>query len=122
MLDRFGLGGSDKSKEEKAADAFEEHLSVYVLTKSNVIAVNYTSGDPQLASKAANTLAEAYLSWQRHAKLLQTKDATTWLSSQIEELRKKVAGSEAAVEKFRSITASTRAPTKPLSTPSSFRS
>jgi uncharacterized protein involved in exopolysaccharide biosynthesis len=102
LLDRFGLGGSDKSKEEKAADAFEEHLSVYVLTKSNVIAVNYTSGDPQLASKAANTLAEAYLSWQRHAKLLQTKDATTWLSSQIEELRKKVAGSEAAVEQFRS--------------------
>ena len=46
LLDRFGLGGSDKSKEEKAADAFEEHLSVYVLTKSNVIAVNYTVGRP----------------------------------------------------------------------------
>ena len=102
LLDRLGLGASDKSKEERAADAFQDHLSVYVLTKSNVIAVNYTSGDPRLAAKAANALAEAYLSWQRHAKLLQTKDATTWLSTQIEELRKKVADSEAAVERFRS--------------------
>jgi uncharacterized protein involved in exopolysaccharide biosynthesis len=102
LLDSIGLGGSAKSKEEKAADAFQEHLSVYVLAKSNVISVNYTSGDPELAAKAANTLADAYIAWQRNAKLAQTKDATTWLSAQIDELRKRVSESEAAVEKFRS--------------------
>ncbi len=64
--------------------------------------MDYTSGDPDLAAAAANKLAEAYIDWQRQAKLEQTKDATTWLSAQIEELRKKVSESEAAAEQFRS--------------------
>ena len=102
LLNRIGFGrGSAKSEQEKAADAFEDHLAVYALNKSSVIAIDYTSGDPSLAAEAANKLADAYIDWQREAKLEQTKDATTWLSAQIEELRTKVAESEAAVEHFR---------------------
>jgi uncharacterized protein involved in exopolysaccharide biosynthesis len=102
LLNSLGLGrGTDKSEQEKAADAFIEHLSVYVLNKSSVIAVDYTSGDPELAAKAANALADAYIEWQRKAKIDQTKDATNWLSSQIDELRKRTSDSEAAVEQFR---------------------
>jgi uncharacterized protein involved in exopolysaccharide biosynthesis/Mrp family chromosome partitioning ATPase len=103
LLNRFGLGrGSPKSEQEKAADAFLEHLSVYALNKSSVIAVDYTSGDSDLAAKAANRLADVYIEWQRTAKVDQTKDATLWLNNQIEELRKKTAESESAVEQFRS--------------------
>jgi len=103
FLNRMGLGrGSPKSEEEKAATAFAEHLSVFQLTKSSVIAVEYTSGDSPLAAEAANKLADAYINWQRDAKLEQTKDATAWLSTQIEVLRAKVAESEAAAEQFRS--------------------
>ena len=67
-----------------------------------MIAVEYTSGDSPLAAEAANKLADAYINWQRDAKLEQTKDATTWLSTQIEVLRAKVAELEAAAEQFRS--------------------
>jgi uncharacterized protein involved in exopolysaccharide biosynthesis/Mrp family chromosome partitioning ATPase len=103
FLNRMGLGrGSPKSEEEKAATAFAEHLSVFQLTKSSVIAVEYISGDSPLAAEAANKLANAYINWQRDAKLEQTKDATAWLSTQIEVLRAKVAESEAAAEQFRS--------------------
>jgi uncharacterized protein involved in exopolysaccharide biosynthesis/Mrp family chromosome partitioning ATPase len=103
LLNRFGLGrGSAKSEQEKAADAFIEHLSVYALNKSSVIAIDYTSGDSDLAAKAANRLADVYIEWQRTAKIDQTKDATLWLNNQIEELRKKTAESETAVEQFRS--------------------
>lgn len=102
LLTRFGLGrGSPKSEQEKAADAFLEHLSVYALNKSSVIAIDYTSGDSDLAAKAANRLADVYLEWQRTAKVDQTKDATLWLNNQIEDLRKKTAASETAVEQFR---------------------
>ena len=94
--------GSAKSQEEKAANAFAENLSVFQLTKSSVIAVDYTSGDPGLAAEIANKLADVYINWQREAKLEQTKDATAWLSAQIEVLRKKVAEAEAAAEQFRS--------------------
>ncbi|HXG79178.1 MAG TPA: exopolysaccharide transport family protein [Methyloceanibacter sp.] len=102
LLKRIGLGGrSPHSEEERAANAFAEHLSVFQLSKSSVIAVNYTSGDPNLAAAVANKLADIYIDWQREAKLAQTKDATAWLSSQIEVLRPKVAEAEAAVEQFR---------------------
>ncbi len=102
FLNRMGIGrGSAKSELEKAADAFEDHLSVYALNKSSVIAIDYTSGDPSLAADAANKLADAYIDWQRNAKLDQTKDASIWLNAQIEELRKRTTESEAAVEKFR---------------------
>ena len=102
FINRLGLGGdSEKSEQEKAADAFAEHLSVFPLAKSSVIAIEYTSGDPALAAKAANKLADVYIDWQRHAKLEQTRDATAWLRIQIDSLRKRVAESEEAAEKFR---------------------
>ncbi len=103
FLTSIGLGrGSPKSEEEKAANAFAENLEVFQLSKSSVIAVEYTSGDSPLAAKIANQLADSYIEWQRKAKLEQTKDATAWLRDQIEVLRKKVAESEAAAEQFRS--------------------
>jgi hypothetical protein len=58
-------------------------------------------GTPTLAAKIANQLADFYIDWQRKAKLEQAKDATAWLSTQIEVLRKKAA-EEAAAEQFRS--------------------
>jgi uncharacterized protein involved in exopolysaccharide biosynthesis len=67
-----------------------------------VIAVKYTSGDPQLAAEVANKLADVYIGWQRNAKIEQTKDATAWLKDQIEVLRKRTASAEEAVEKCRS--------------------
>jgi uncharacterized protein involved in exopolysaccharide biosynthesis len=102
LLNRFGLGrGTPESQEERAANALADHLDVFQLSKSSVIAVEYTSGDTQLAAKIANTLADVYIGWQRSAKIEQTKDATAWLSAQIEALRKATAASEEEAEKFR---------------------
>lgn len=102
FLKRMGLArGSPKSEEEKAANTFAEHLSVFPLAKSSVIAVEYTSGDAGLAANVANKLADLYINWQREAKLEQTKDATAWLSAQIDVLRPKVGEAEAAAEQFK---------------------
>ena len=103
LLNSLGLAkGSAKSQEEKAATTFADYLSVFPLAKSSVIAVNYTSGDATLAAKIANKLADVYINWQREAKLEQTKDATAWLSAQIDVLRQRVAEAEEAAERFRS--------------------
>src|SRR5680860_530897 len=102
LLSRVGLGlGSPESKEERAANALADHLDVFQLSKSSVIAVEYTSGDPRLAAEITNTLADVYIGWQRTAKIEQTKDATAWLAEQIKALRKATASSEEAVEKFK---------------------
>lgn len=102
VLKRIGLGrGTPESQEERAANALAEHLDVFQLSKSSVIAVEYTSGDPQLAAEIANKLADVYIGWQRTAKIEQTKDATAWLDDQIKALRKATAESEEAVEQFK---------------------
>ena len=102
LLAKLRIGrGSQESQEEKAANVFARHLNVYQLGKSSVIAVEYTSGYSPLAADAANKLSDVYIAWQREAKLEQTKDATLWLRTQIDVLRKRVAESEEAVERFR---------------------
>jgi uncharacterized protein involved in exopolysaccharide biosynthesis/Mrp family chromosome partitioning ATPase len=102
LTKRMGLGrGSPESQEERAANALAGHLDVFQLSKSSVIAVEYTSGDPALAAEIANKLADVYIGWQRTAKIEQTKDATVWLDDQIKALRKATAESEEAVETFK---------------------
>ena len=97
-----GLGrGADRSEEDKAVDTFAEHLAVFPLATSSVVAIDYTSGDSGLAAQVANKLADVYIAWQRQAALEQTKDATAWLNAQIEVLRPKLAEAEAAVQQFK---------------------
>jgi tyrosine-protein kinase Etk/Wzc len=103
FLNSMGLAKpSAESQNQQAANTFADYLSVFPLSKSSVIAVNYTSGDASLAAKVANKLADVYINWQREAKLEQTKDATAWLSAQIDVLRNRVAEAEEAAERFRS--------------------
>ena len=102
ILERIGLNrGTPNSQDVRAANLLAENLDVVQLSKSSVIAVEYTSGDPQLAADVANEMADVYIGWQRNAKIEQTKDATAWLSAQIDVLRKQVAESEEATEAFR---------------------
>ena len=72
------------------------------MPESNVVGIEYTSDDPEIAAKIANTLADTYVMWTREAQSQPTERARDWLSAQIEGLRKKLAASEAAVERFRS--------------------
>jgi len=102
LLAILGFNGSNMSPEEWAANTFADYLSVAPLAKSSVITVDYSSGDSNLAAKIANKLADVYIDWQRESKLEQTKDATAWLSAQIEVLRKRVAEAEEAAERFKS--------------------
>lgn len=102
LLSAIGIGASSReSPEERAANTIAEHLEVYQLSNSSVIAIEYTSGDPKLAAEIANKLADVYIGWQRDEKIAQTKDATAWLDAQIKALRKATAESEAAVETFK---------------------
>ncbi|MGB6695011.1 MAG: Wzz/FepE/Etk N-terminal domain-containing protein [Terracidiphilus sp.] len=50
---------------DKAVDAFEKHLSVDLVRKSNVIHVTYVASDPKSANDALNRLLAAFLAKQR---------------------------------------------------------
>lgn len=90
-----------QSAELRALGQFQEALSVYQVPLSNVIAMRFLAGDPTTAANIANALAETYIVSTREAQSGGAGRSREWLGQQIETLRKKVADSEAAAEKFR---------------------
>jgi uncharacterized protein involved in exopolysaccharide biosynthesis len=98
----LGGGGSSIDPQQLILLAFREHLSVYPMSESRVIAVEFWSEDAELSTRVANAVAEAYLEFQKAAIVETTTEASTWLQQQISDLRGKVAGAERRVEEFRS--------------------
>ncbi len=103
ILRMVGLGRdpASMSVDERVLAAYFERLSAYPIDKSRVIAIEFRSADPDLAARAANVIAENYLTLQQIAKQDQARAAGQWLSGELEKLRARVSESEAKVEDFR---------------------
>ncbi len=103
LLGLIGVGRdpSTMTKEERTLEAYYDHLNVYAVDKSRVIVIDFSSADPMLAAKVANTVATTYLQMQQAAKQDQTRAAGTWLAGEIDKMRQKVADAEARVEQYR---------------------
>lgn len=94
-------GAFDGREEDRIFDAYYKALTVFPVPRSRVVAVEFRSSDPELAARAANTIAEIYLEQLEAAKSELARAASNWLGANIEELRERVAGAERAVEDFR---------------------
>lgn len=103
VMQWIGLSGSGKARppEERVLATYYQRLNVFPLPRSRVVAIEFSSADPDLAARAANTIAESYLDFQRAVKQSATQAASQWLAETIEPLRKQVAEAEAKVEDFR---------------------
>jgi uncharacterized protein involved in exopolysaccharide biosynthesis len=102
LLDALGLSYTrERSPQERAANTVARHLDVRQLSNTSVVAIEYQSGDPQLAADIASKLADGYVAWQRDAKIEETKAGETWVDAQIDALRKATADSEAALESLK---------------------
>jgi succinoglycan biosynthesis transport protein ExoP len=85
--------------EERVLEAYYDRLTVFPVEKSRVIVIDFLSENAELAARVANAIADAYLKRQQEAKQDQARSAGQWLSGEIDNLRKKVADSEAKVER-----------------------
>jgi uncharacterized protein involved in exopolysaccharide biosynthesis/Mrp family chromosome partitioning ATPase len=103
VLRMFGLAKDPATMtvDERVLAAYFEKFTAYSIDKSRVIAIEFQSVDPELAARAANAIAENYLSFQQVAKQDQARSASQWLSGELEKLRAKVSEAEAKVEAFR---------------------
>lgn len=97
-----GAHPADRSPEERVLETYYDRLLVFPVGRSRIVAVEFTSQDPALAAKGANIIASTYLERQEAAKQDTARSASSWLSTTIEPLRKRVAEAEARVEEFRS--------------------
>lgn len=86
---------------EAAIEEFDDNLKVTQEGRSYVIAISFTSEDPEKAASIANAAAELYVQNQLDTKLGATSKATDWLGERLDTLREEVERAETAVEDFR---------------------
>jgi uncharacterized protein involved in exopolysaccharide biosynthesis len=105
LLMLLGAGNPlDRPPEDRVLEAYYDRLLVYAQGKSRIVTIEFRSKDPELAARAANTVAEVYLELQEAAKKDTARTASTWLGTNIEILRTKLAQAESNVEEFRART------------------
>ena len=100
----FGLARdpSRESLDARMTTTFGERLTVFSPPKTRVIAIEFTSRDADLAARGANLVADLYLREQSAAKRATAKQAADALTSQINDLRTKLADADAQREAYRS--------------------
>lgn len=91
----------DRPPEERVLETYYARLLVYPVGKSRILAIEFRSKDPELAARGANTIAELYRNGLADAKQDTARSASTWLGTNIDGLRNRVAAAEARVEEYR---------------------
>jgi len=104
-----GAGGVERTEEEQraalmaaAVNAFIAREDVKRVGLTYLMNVSFTSSDPAKAARIANAIADTYILDQLEAKFDATKQASEWLSSRLDGLRRQLEDSEKAVEIYRS--------------------
>ncbi len=92
---------TEAQREEALIETFRERLLAFTTGLSRVMTIEFTSADPELAARGANTVAALFLDAQAESKKQAARTAGSWLLNTIEPLREKVALAEARVEDFR---------------------
>jgi uncharacterized protein involved in exopolysaccharide biosynthesis/Mrp family chromosome partitioning ATPase len=90
--------------EERILETYFDRLVVYSPTKTRVLSIEFQSRDPDLAARAANTIADLYLDAQAGAKRENARVAATALANQLADLKVRLADAEARAEGFRAKT------------------
>ena len=101
MDDRVGLSDISDAKEREqkratldAADFVVGSYKVRTDDESSIVVIRVVDHDPQFAADLANAVAEAYMDLNLDKKVKGTRDASTWLAVQHQDLKKKLEASE----------------------------
>ena len=76
-------------------------LVVYPIGGTQLVNIEFSAQDPQLAADMANAFADAYIESHLEAKLEVTQKASSWLSERLGDLRQNLRESEQALQDFR---------------------
>ncbi len=106
-LGTFGATGDDRTASPSApsndalVDFFRSRLKVQPIARSTTIEISFSSGDPELAARAANAVAANYIENRHAARVQQATRATEYLRERADQLQVEVRAAERAVEDAR---------------------
>jgi capsular exopolysaccharide synthesis family protein len=75
--------------------------SISPVSNTRLVSIGFRSTDPVAAAQVANAVARAYVKWNTEFKSSTTGEASDWLKRQVEEQRKLVHASEAALQSYK---------------------
>lgn len=90
-----------KTEATRLLDRFRSRLDISRRGLTYVIAIKFTSNNPQRAAYYANAVAEAFVANQRGTRVVATDEAADWLKSRLKTLNDRLRASEDAVAAFK---------------------
>lgn len=88
------------AQETRLIGRFERSLDVEFVTGSRMIKVSFESTDPRLAAQVANALVSNYTEYNFLTHYDATRQASGWMSEQLNELKAKVERSQQALVNY----------------------
>jgi polysaccharide biosynthesis transport protein len=82
-------------------DKFESRLNVYQEHGSHVIAVGFTSTNPEQAALTANRLAQLYIANEDERKRAQADRSLSWLDKRLPQVKGELEQADTAVQNYR---------------------
>ena len=99
--ERAAAAANESPNESALIDTFLKNLSVEPLRNSRLVDVKFRSTDPDLAARVVNQLAQHYIEHTLEYKFTASKDASTFLATQLTQQRKAVENAESALQRYR---------------------
>jgi polysaccharide biosynthesis transport protein len=87
--------------EERLVNTLLGQITVSPIRNSSLVDVSFASPDPQLATRAVNTLAQAYIEQSLDLRFAASQEAGQWLQQKLVEARQKLEASEAKLNQYR---------------------
>jgi succinoglycan biosynthesis transport protein ExoP len=84
-----------------AVAAFRSRVTVEPVVGSRLVNLRFTAYDPQVASQAANNLAQLYIEQSLEFRFTTSTEATGWLGDRIKEQQLKLEFAEKALQAYR---------------------
>ena len=81
--------------------AFLKSVSVEPVRNTRLVEIRVEDTDPKLAAEIANAIASVYVHQNLELKLGAARDALTWLTTQVSDLKTKVNDSELTLQRYR---------------------
>ncbi|MDE3136087.1 MAG: polysaccharide biosynthesis tyrosine autokinase [Acidobacteriota bacterium] len=91
---------ANSAVEQRVLRAFENRLSVDPVRRSLLVQVSFDSENPERAARVVNTLTTAYIQENLRTHFEATKQASAWLSKQLDQLKIKLENSQDALQRY----------------------
>jgi capsular exopolysaccharide synthesis family protein len=101
FLADYGLSASSPNLERSLENVLRSMVEIEARRKTNIVEIQVRDVDPNRAARIANTIAEAYIEQSLEQRLSDSRGASQWLDSQVEEFASKLDEAERNLQEFK---------------------